>query len=684
MLIPPAAQPLSEDEFFSFDSPMKTAAREAVRAGFHIFPLQTKSKDPIRGSHGFKDAAPAVSPWDTMPDANIGIATGESDLCVLDFDQGLETIPAWVNDLRTFKVRTAKGLHVYLRGARATKKLFIGGKLIGDMKSIGGYVLAAGSVHPSGAIYTVVDPSPVAATPERVEELLKGAGNSNGPVDASVNGPKIPRGSHDNELHRIAGKLRHLGMEEEAIYNSLVEIVEKRCVDYGTDYLDMCRKHAHNITKHPVGVETTYIVGTKDGQHHPAPAQPAPPPDVLDRPRKKAVYPRFPTEVMFGTSIYDNFVKPIADENSRIPYFMWYPAMQIMMNYLGMRVHISGKKFKGGMYSVIIGRKGSIKSDSVNDAIEYFSAMGVADHAAEDTTAAQGRSLVWTAGSPEGLGADMAKTNCKNAILFYDELSMLTKKAGIDGSAMVSTLNQIYESGKFGNTTKDKKTNYSLAPGTYAASLIACTTDETFQSLWSTLAGGSTGLTDRTVFILQPEELPEMTPQVVINTNVNAYKTKTLMDKAIQQGMYKIYDQAPLNRVYKLGNRYGHRAEKYALYFAIDLGRDDIDEECIERACMLVDYEIAVKKFLQTYESVTREGQLQQQMFAELRNKGGQMRLRELERKMHVERMGTSLWEKTYTGARKAGWVYEFGTGVKSDPVFVTLVRDPEEEEDSE
>jgi hypothetical protein len=71
-------------------------------------------------------------------------------------------------------------------------------------------------------------------------------------------------------------------------------------------------------------------------------------------------------------------------------------------------------------------------------------------------------------------------------------------------------------------------------------------------------------------------------------------------------------------------------------------------------------------------------------MFAELRNKGGQMRLRELERKMHVERMGTSLWEKTYTGARKAGWVYEFGTGVKSDPVFVTLVRDPEEEEDSE
>jgi hypothetical protein len=71
-------------------------------------------------------------------------------------------------------------------------------------------------------------------------------------VDATVSGENIPRGQHDTELHRIAGKLRGIGMEEEAIYNALVEICEKRCENYGNDYLDMCRKHAHNICEKPV------------------------------------------------------------------------------------------------------------------------------------------------------------------------------------------------------------------------------------------------------------------------------------------------------------------------------------------------------------------------------------------------------------------------------------------------
>lgn len=673
-----SAPEMSEDDFFSFEPTMLNYANDAIARGFFIFPLQPRKKEPLQGSRGFKDGELSIEPWSKYPDANIGIATGESNLLVLDFDKP-ETVPTWVNELRTFKVKTGKGLHVYLRGARATKKLYINGKVVGDMKSVGGYVLAAGSVHPNGGMYTVVDDSPVVDTPARVSELIKG--DSGPSPNASLAGEKIPRGSHDSELTRIAGKLRHDGLEENAIYDAITEICEKRCVDYGPDYKEMTAKIAKSVMRYPVGKDERVLFAGVPGGESPAPPQPQPPPDLSDRKTKKQVYPRFPIEVMFGTSIYENFVKPVSDVNSRVPYFMWYPAMQLLMNNIGLRVRVIGKDVKGSLYSVIIGKKGSIKSDSVNDAVKYMSAVGIADHALMDTIAAQGRTLVWTAGSPEGLGADMGKTNCKNAVLFYDELSMLTVKAGIDGSAMVSTLNQIYESGKFGNTTKDKKSNYSLAPNTYVASLIACTTDESFQNLWSTLSGSTTGLTDRTVFILQPEELPETTPQIVVNTSVNAHKTKLLFDKAVQQETYTIYDQAPLNRVYKLGNRYGHRAEKYALYFAIDLGRDDIDEECIERACMLIDYEIAVKKFLQTYEAVTREGQLQQQLFAMLRNNGGQMRVRQLEHKMHVARLGTSLWYKTYTGAVKSGWIYESGTGTKGDPAIVTLMRDPEEEE---
>src|SRR6202008_4847587 len=74
-------------------------------------------------------------------------------------------------------------------------------------------------------------------------------------------GPKIPLGQHDVTLHSYAGKMRQIGMEEEAIYNALVEICEKRCEGYGSDYLDMCRKHAHNITKHEVGKDDTVLHG---------------------------------------------------------------------------------------------------------------------------------------------------------------------------------------------------------------------------------------------------------------------------------------------------------------------------------------------------------------------------------------------------------------------------------------
>jgi Bifunctional DNA primase/polymerase, N-terminal/AAA domain len=237
------------------ESPLKAAAIEALARDFHIFSLLPKEKLPFFGSSGFKDAKATpdiLDLWDSMPEANIGIATGESNLCVLDFDQGLETIPAWVNELRTFKVRTAKGLHVYLRGARPTKKLYVDGALIGDMKSIGGYVLAAGSVHPSGAIYTVVDDSPVVDVPEdRISELLKEPECTS--VTASSNGPKIPHGSHDTELTRIAGKLRAAGLEEEGIYTSIVEVCEKRCDNYGRDYKEMCRKISHSVCNYAPG-----------------------------------------------------------------------------------------------------------------------------------------------------------------------------------------------------------------------------------------------------------------------------------------------------------------------------------------------------------------------------------------------------------------------------------------------
>jgi hypothetical protein len=237
--------------------------------GARAFPLGPRSKIPLPGSHGFEDAsfdhAQIKRWWDKTPTANVGIACGESNLTVLDFDNEAD-IPAWVSGFKTYKVKTSRGVHVYFRGSRPTANMFNeNGKHIGEIKSIGGYVLAAGSIHDkTGSVYTIIDHSDISKPPvELIDKLVKNNAPTKSPVDASDSGPKIPRGQHDTELHRIAGKLRHIGLEEDAIYTALVEVCEKRCEDYGADYLEMCRKHARNICKHAVSTEIDFTIGGK-------------------------------------------------------------------------------------------------------------------------------------------------------------------------------------------------------------------------------------------------------------------------------------------------------------------------------------------------------------------------------------------------------------------------------------
>jgi hypothetical protein len=251
----PTASPL--------DCGLAPAAKAAIDKGFHIFGLTPKDKVTLPGSHGFKDSkAPseesALAPWQEDATRNIGIDLGASDLCVLDFDKP-ESIPQWLNEIRTYKVASSRGVHVYFRGARKTNKIYVDGTLVGDVKSEGGYVLAEGSVHPSGAVYTVIDDSPIVQVPQRVSELVK---HEQERVNASEDGPVIPFGSHDTELTRIAGVLRNAGMNIEKIEEHLIDVCEKRCEGYGSDYKEMCRKIARSIGSKPVGVsQQTYSSG---------------------------------------------------------------------------------------------------------------------------------------------------------------------------------------------------------------------------------------------------------------------------------------------------------------------------------------------------------------------------------------------------------------------------------------
>jgi hypothetical protein len=114
---------------------------------------------------------------------NIGIDCGKSLLLVVDGDRpgAFAAYAASVGQVipATFTVATRKGAHSYLRQPAGAPLGNGTGGLSGygiDIRGRGGFVVAPGSIHETGVIYTPADPRmPVAATPEWLIAALRPA-----------------------------------------------------------------------------------------------------------------------------------------------------------------------------------------------------------------------------------------------------------------------------------------------------------------------------------------------------------------------------------------------------------------------------------------------------------------------------------------------------------------------------
>ena len=232
--------------------------------------------------------------------------------------------------------------------------------------------------------------------------------------------------------------------------------------------------------------------------------------------------------------------------------------------------------------------------------MELFNNIGMLSHAGRDSKNAEGKILTWTAGSTEALGIGMQRTQCKNALLYYDELSGLVQKASIESSSVNTHLLTMYEADKFQNSVKSTKESFSHDPNSYCVSLIACTTDKKFNELWGRLAGSDSGLDDRFMFILEPRPLPKQSLRKYINSMDAGVAIKALVDKAVQRGTmaFEDNDHPALNKLNDIENRYAIRAEKWAVAFAVLMGLDTVDGDCIDRGVEIVKYEMAVKKYV--------------------------------------------------------------------------------------
>lgn len=160
--------------------------RDMCSKGWAIFPLLQAKKVPATPS-GFKDAVcridEAISLFNKA-DYNIGIATGPSNLVVLDVDgeEGRNSLSALLGEEQltaTFTVSTRRGFHYYFSQPVEQRIGCSAGKIgLGlDIRGDGGYVVGPTSwveadLKGPAARYNIIDDSPVAPLPKWLLEVI--------------------------------------------------------------------------------------------------------------------------------------------------------------------------------------------------------------------------------------------------------------------------------------------------------------------------------------------------------------------------------------------------------------------------------------------------------------------------------------------------------------------------------
>jgi hypothetical protein len=400
--------------------------------------------------------------------------------------------------------------------------------------------------------------------------------------------------------------------------------------------------------------------------------------------------PEFPAWVMEGTSLYDGLAKPVSDVNSKYPELVWIPAVQLMLNYLHNKVSIEGMRVNTNMFLGIISEPGKFfKSSSCRLAHEFFQQMGLLSNLNPLLRNAEGKIIIGQAGSSEGFGLPMSQINAKHGVLFNDELGKLVSKAGIENSSLPHDLLSWYESYEYSNNIKNAKQRFSFDAGSYCFGWQFCTTTRGFNSQWPRIAGIASGMPDRTFFLLTPTDPKPLTDEVFVPTMEGAVKTLKLIQKAYSpateaapSGVFRM-SQDVRDYAREEGKRVGdpramNMVYKFALYFAVDLGLNEITEHCVTRALALVDYRQKAMAFLEPIEAHNDEGRLLKEIIREIRQHGGRMTTRELDRSLHSNDYGSRFWNMVYTGAIKSNYIREFTEPGKRGQTkkMVGLVKD--------
>jgi hypothetical protein len=216
-------------------------ARAYAAKNWATFPLAPRSKEPLAGSRGMKDATTDPQSWPAG--ANLAVATGEiSGLAVVDVDteQGQRSLYAWFASYERFPdtliCLTPRGQHIYFRYPAEHIGCKVNVAPGVDIRATGGYVVAPPSVRDCG-IYqwhprAAPGMLPLAEMPGWLIELLRPAPRRVVPAPSGlrrcgINGRAIVEGERNRTLFKICCYLINEGRDD--IEEKMLAINDARC-----------------------------------------------------------------------------------------------------------------------------------------------------------------------------------------------------------------------------------------------------------------------------------------------------------------------------------------------------------------------------------------------------------------------------------------------------------------------
>jgi hypothetical protein len=277
-------------------------------------------------------------------------------------------------------------------------------------------------------------------------------------------------------------------------------------------------------------------------------------------------------------------------------------------------------------------------------------------------------------GSGEGIAKALSKNN--RILVHFDEFRRFEQKAGIQGSALLQIVNELFDSNVYGNWTKNSAVDLEDAH----LGIVANTTEESFRNM---LNGGEMwdiGLFNRlfllpgatTARIALPEEpSPEIVNPLVQRMAAHLMKIPGLQGVAdnnaqasdelkirLTEGARRLWVAWYENnlRIGEETTRLDNIGLRLVALFAISLGTIEVDEKLVETVLEVVKYQEQVRAHFKPLKGETPEARMEESVLVQLQKRGA-LTKSELRQFTNANRVGSTIYNKALQNLSDSGRV---------------------------